>query len=188
MYNESQHPQVQYTLIQLTQSLFYYLQYKPLHDITVTQICERAGLTRRTFYRNCDEKEDLILYACDRLLEQLLANVDYTSQNSQAMYLYFFRFWYEHRVFLRCIYQCALYDLFTERFMSVCNQYTRFPLQDKALRDHPNPEKARRFNNSFLLGGMVSMLYTWAEENFKSSPENLVYSILFLVPQEFQRA
>ena len=35
-------------------------------------------------------------------------------------------------------------------------------------------------------GGLTAMLYAWAEEDFQSTPENLVHSVLFLVPQEFQ--
>ena len=82
MYNTSQNPQVQYSLPQLTRGLFYHLQHKPLNEITVTQICQQAGLARRTFYRNCENKEDLILYACDKLIETLLADVDYSSTNA----------------------------------------------------------------------------------------------------------
>jgi len=186
MYKESQSPQVQYSLLQLTQGLFYHLQHKPLRDITVAEICQQAGLTRRTFYRNCEQKEDLVLYACDQLIEQLLADVDYTSTDARAMYLHFFRFWYDHRIFLRSVYQSGLYRLFSDRFVSVCHQHTRFPLQEEALRNQPEPETARRFSNAFLLGGLTFMLYIWAEEDFRSTPEDLVHSILFLVPREFQ--
>lgn len=45
----------------------------------------------------------------------------------------------------------------------------------------------RRFNNSFLLGGLTRMLYAWAEEDFCSSVEDLINSILFLLPREYLR-
>lgn len=187
MYNTSQNPQVRYSLLQLTKSLFFYLQSKPLRDVTVTQICQRAGLTRRTFYRNCRQKEDLVLYACDWLVERLVASVDYTSSDARAMYRHFFGYWYDHRIFLRCIYRCGLFDLFAGRFVSICNSGVRFPLQDEALGKQPNPETMRRFNNSFLLGGLTRMLYAWAEEDFCSSVEDLINSILFLLPREYLR-
>ena len=188
MYNTSQNPQVQYSLPQLTRGLFYHLQHKPLNEITVTQICQQAGLTRRTFYRNCENKEDLILYACDKLIETLLADVDYSSTNAPAMYLRFFCFWYNHRVFLQSIYQSGLYHLFRDRFESVCNQRTRFPLQDEALQTQPEPERSRHFNNAFLLGGLTSMLCEWTREEFLSSSQSLVDSVLFLLPQEFRES
>ena len=184
MYNKSRNPQVQYSLPQLTRGLFYYLQHKPLHEITVSQICEQAGIARRTFYRNCQKKEDLILYACDQLIEQLLADVDYSSTDAPAMYLRFFHFWNDHQVFLRSIYLSGLYDLFAERFLSLCFQRSHFPLLDKAFQAQPEPDRARYFNNAYILGGLTSMLYAWAREDFQSSPQNLVNSILFLVPRE----
>ncbi len=103
------------------------------------------------------------------------------------MYRHFFGYWYDHRIFLRCIYRCGLFDLFAGRFVSICNSGVRFPLQDEALGKQPNPETMRRFNNSFLLGGLTRMLYAWAEEDFCSSVEDLINSILFLLPREYLR-
>ena len=183
MYKVSTNPQVQYSLPQLTQGLFYHLQFQPFDKITVSQICQQAGLTRRTFYRNCRRKEDLVYYACDVLIDRLLENVDYTGTDARAMYLHFFSFWYEHRQFLRAVYRGGLFSLFGGRFVTVCDQRTRYPLQEDSLRDHRQPETARSFSNSFVLGGLANMLLTWTQEDFLSSPEDLTESVLFLVPQ-----
>ena len=155
MYKVSTNPQVQYSLPQLTQGLFYHLQFQPFDKITVSQICQQAGLTRRTFYRNCRRKEDLVYYACDVLIDRLLENVDYTGTDARAMYLHFFSFWYEHRQFLRAVYRGGLFSLFGGRFVMVCDQRTRYPLQEDSLRDHRQPETARSFSNSFVLGGLA---------------------------------
>ena len=183
MYKVSTNPQVQYSLPQLTQGLFYHLQFQPFDKITVSQICQQAGLTRRTFYRNCRRKEDLVYYACDVLIDRLLENVDYTGTDARAMYLHFFSFWYERRQFLRAVYRGGLFSLFGGRFVKVCHQRTRYPIQEDSLRDHRQPETARSFSNSFVLGGLANMLLTWAQEDFLSSPEDLTESVLFLVPQ-----
>ena len=63
MYNRSKSPQVRYSLESLTKSFFYFMQTQKMDEISITQICEKAGLTRRTFYRNCENRQDLILYA-----------------------------------------------------------------------------------------------------------------------------
>ena len=187
MYRISTHPQVQYTLPMLTKWLFYHLQSRPIDKITIEQICQQAELSRRTFYRNCECKEDLVLYACDLLLEQLLSSVDFTSTHARAMYQNFFRFWYEHRMFLRALYQGNLFPLFAARFIESCDPQTRFPLQQYALRNHRQPEAAMRFSNAFILGGLVNMLLSWSAEDFKSSPEDLAASLLFLLPKEYRR-
>ena len=184
MYNSSSHPQVRYSLEALTKGLFLYLETDPLSNITVSQICAQAGLTRRTFYRNCSRKEDLIFYACDRLIDQLLNTVDFESENAPALYRNFFAFWREHRRFLDCIVRCDFYGYFVKRFIAVCDQKMRFPMQERAFEGQEHPDVLRRFCNSFLLGGMSRMLYAWAEEGFITTPDEITRSILFLVPAQ----
>jgi len=44
------------------------MKFKKYEEITVTDICRRAQISRRTFYRNCTSKDDLILYSADHLV------------------------------------------------------------------------------------------------------------------------
>ena len=186
MYNPSRHPQVQYSLQELTRSLFTLMQEIPFAEISVTQICEQATLARRTFYRNCDSKEDLILYACDHLSAMLLAGADLSSTDARTMYRYFFSFWYNHRTFLQMLYKQGLLNLFTERFIVYCGEQMSFPLQEESLGGRSKAAAMRDFNNSFILGGMTAMLCAWAKEGFRSSVETLVESILFLLPAKYR--
>lgn len=184
MYNCSRSPQVRYSLESLTKSFFYFLQKKPMKEISITQICDRAGMSRRTFYRNCETKEDLIIYACDRLIIALLETVDFSSEDARQLYLNFFKYWGQHKPFLRCLAEYKQYGLFVERFVQTCSRQMRFPLQEQAFREKQDVERCRFFSNSFLLGGLSRMLYAWAEEGFSSSEEELTETILFLVPRK----
>ena len=181
MYNRSLSPQVSYSLESLAKSFFYYLQKKPMKAISVTEICDRAGLSRRTFYRNCDTKEDLILYACDRLIVALLETVDFSSEDARQLYLNYFEYWGQHKMFLRCLVEYKLYGSFVERFVQNCSRQMRFPLQEQAFSKKKDVERYRFFCNSFLLGGLSRMLYAWAESDFSLSEQELTESILFLV-------
>lgn len=182
MYNPSLRPQVRYSLEALTKGLFYCLQTEPLEKITVSQICAQAGVTRRTFYRNCEKKEDLILHACDNLIRELQDTVDYNSRDALKLYRNFFSFWLKHREFLSAIVSCRFYGAFVDRYLEISTENMRFPQQEKALEGQENTESLRYFCNSFLLGGVTRMLYAWAEEGFVSSVDDLCRSILFLVP------
>ena len=182
MYNPSLRPQVRYSLEVLTKGLFYFLQSAPLEKITVSQICAQAGVTRRTFYRNCEKKEDLILFACDNLIRELQDSVDYNSRDALTLYRNFFSFWLEHREFLSAIVSCRFYGTFVERYVAISTEKMRFPQQENALEGMENTETLRNFCDSFLLGGLTRMLYAWAEEGFVSSVDDLCRSILFLVP------
>ena len=49
-----------YVVEQLTRALLALLQEKPLADISVSELCEQAGVGRTSFYRNFQEKEDIL--------------------------------------------------------------------------------------------------------------------------------
>jgi AcrR family transcriptional regulator len=44
----------------ITDALLLLMEKKPYHDISVTELCERAGVTRMSFYRNFESKEDIL--------------------------------------------------------------------------------------------------------------------------------
>ena len=183
MYNHSRNPQVQYSLEQLAKSLFYYIQRKSFDRITVTEICSRAGITRRTFYRNLDGKEDLIIFSTDYLVKSLLANVDFNCTDPLTLYNGFFSYWYEHRRYLSSLYNNGLFDLFSSEFLDICNEHLRYPLQEKSIEGTSNVESRRIYSNAFVIGGFAQMLKQWTSEGFSVSVEDVTESILFLSPK-----
>ncbi len=53
----------------LAESMHDLLEKKPVKDIRVTEICETCGVSRQTFYRNFLDKNDLINWYFDILLD-----------------------------------------------------------------------------------------------------------------------
>lgn len=184
MYKRSEKKQVRYSLKQLAGGLFYHLKYKKYEDITVTDICRKAHVSRRTYYRNCECKDDLIIYSTDHLVSELLGSVDFRETDPFKLYAGFFRYWKEHSVFLKLLYDNSLFDMFLREFIEVCNESMRYPLQEASLNNTDNKELIRRYSNAFIVGGIGQMLKEWAAEDFKSSAEDLAGSILFLAPSD----
>ena len=182
MYNHSEKKQVQYSLEHLSRGLFYHLKFKKYEEITVTDICRRAQISRRTFYRNCASKEDLVLYSTDQLVFELLELEDLRMTDSVHLYTDFFRYWEKHKAFLDILFRNALFDMFLNEFIAVCNNALRYPLQEKSLEGADDRELSRRYSNAFMIGGLGQMLKAWTEEGFASSVEEIVKSVQFLVP------
>ncbi|MBR1757099.1 MAG: TetR/AcrR family transcriptional regulator [Lachnospiraceae bacterium] len=183
MYNHSDKSQVEYSLTQLTGGLFYHLKYKKIEDITVTDICNRAKITRRTFYRNCENKTDLILYGTDRLVLEQIRKTDFSSTDYRKMYQSFFAFWGEHRRFLSILDQNNLFDLFLHEFIEVCGTYMRYPLQEETIHGSDDKEQTRLYSNAFIIGGLGLMLRHWVRNSFLPDPEELADTISFLIPK-----
>ncbi len=63
------------TKLTIANALLILLKTQPLNKITVTQITKEANLTRQTFYRNFEDKEDLVNWYFEKLcLESLERN------------------------------------------------------------------------------------------------------------------
>ena len=75
MYNTSTDKQVIYSLDSLSNSLYDLLKKKSFNDISITELCQNCNITRKTFYRNCDDLYDLIDYSIDRHMVSAMESV-----------------------------------------------------------------------------------------------------------------
>ncbi|MGX8680258.1 MAG: TetR/AcrR family transcriptional regulator [bacterium] len=55
----------------LTEALFLLLNEKPLSEITITELVEKSGVARATYYRNYQSKEDIIFTFVGEKLSEL---------------------------------------------------------------------------------------------------------------------
>lgn len=61
---------LRYTKQCLYDAFLYYLEDRPVSDITVSEICERAGISRKTFYRYYADQFGLLMRMQDDLFEE----------------------------------------------------------------------------------------------------------------------
>jgi Transcriptional regulator len=62
MFNPSKNPRVARSLDQIALATYELLKTEKLRDLTVTAIAEKAGVTRKTFYRNFGDITDVLDY------------------------------------------------------------------------------------------------------------------------------
>lgn len=67
---ETSNPVVWQSRTWLMDALAALMEEKKFEEITVVEICRRADLSRRTFYRNYSSKEDLFRSCCERLCRE----------------------------------------------------------------------------------------------------------------------
>lgn len=62
MFNKSKNPRVKRSLDKIALATYALLKTVDLRDLTVTSIATKAGVTRKTFYRNFDDVTDVLDY------------------------------------------------------------------------------------------------------------------------------
>lgn len=174
MYNQSQKPQVRYSLDSLSDALYRLMEHKPISEITVTEICREAGIARRTYYRNCQHPEDLIAYQIRKKVSSNLALVNFQCEDGPVLYRQFFEYWYDQRSFLQITFEQGFSMLFFQEFTDICNQDMDYRLLSEFLEGKSQQQTLRLFHNAFLVGGLCNLLGYWIHDGFSASVDILV--------------
>ncbi len=158
-------------------SLLQLLDKKDLKKITISELVERAGVSRAAFYRNYESKEEL--------LESIFQST--VSKITQSLEGYNFK---------TDLYQIWVY-LFKEakkeaRIISLAVDYNFEKLLTKAVyeflekrsKTQKNSQGPASYLNSFLSSAIVSVLAKWIKDGMKVPAEKMASLGLPLFPQK----
>ena len=73
----------------ITDAFFELLSQQSYDSITVTALCEKAKVGRKTFYRNFETMNDIIMYRVDHLVKDYVENQPNLNNRKQLL-IYFF--------------------------------------------------------------------------------------------------
>lgn len=184
MFNTSQNPQVIYSLSLLSDTLWSLMEKYPLKDITISEICDAAGISRNSFYRNCERKEDLVAYKIYTTIHSHLSQVDMTCTDSMFLYRNFFEYWDSNRAFLRLLHKQNLFPVFYDYFTTYCMKRLSYTFLNDFLEGEQNKSQLKHIHISFVIGGLCNVLEYWVTNQFRTSVDDLVRTLVTLSPSE----
>lgn len=145
---------------------------KRYDDISVSEICERANMPRKSFYRYFDGKDG----AMQSLLYHTMMELDVirVSQNSAERTLKedfedFFVFWKGKRDFLEAFDRSGLIGLLMESVMN--NAMDKFDEIGKYISETNLDEN--RTTLLFIVSGLMTMTINWYRTGFAESVPNM---------------
>jgi len=90
-------------------------------ELTVTAIVQEAGVGRTTFYRNFDDKADILLYQMDmnftKAYESIMTIFEKQAITERIFYKLFFSFWMTKKDLLRLILEANLFNNYQHEFL-----------------------------------------------------------------------
>ena len=160
----------------LTEALFLLLKKKPFAEISVTELCEKAGVSRLTFYRNYESREQVILDYYERSFQSYLqqfSDVEHASLRDALTDS--FRLWQEDRELTFILSDPTLsqiiYQSFAADLEAVLEQFGMGDAFDAPTK-------------SFILGGIYHTLVDQLRAERPLSPEEIVTSIAKLLSSD----
>lgn len=151
----------------ILQALLDLMQENNYDKISVSEICRKAELDRRTFYRNFDSKHDVLeQYIAQLSNEYMLEFNEINKPDKYYATLTFFRFWERHLHFIRNMQNCGLSNY-------VFDQFRRFSELQQDLLIGIKESTTTDYVLAFRIGGFWNVMLTWASNNANISPEEL---------------
>lgn len=192
-------PRAQKTRESLQTAIKDLLRIKPFSKITITDITERAGIARHTFYNHYDTKQDLLNYLVDSVLEDFFAEIGgwelFLMNPAQELsrYTAFFKAWKDNADITGLLRTSNMELVILERLKDF---FTRF-YEQKVKEEMPEVDpKFSTYVISFNAYSLVGLLKPWVETGMVDPPQRLGEFLILLtgarqrfkVVQAYQKA
>ena len=150
---------------QICDALLELMQKIPFEDITVTALCQTAGVSRRVFYHLFNSKND----ALHAMIDHNLLGSSEQDFGTRDDALRFFRYWQSQRVLLDVLQENRMTGLLLERMIE------NIMREDYELRYwlKKNGWEKERDIIIFHLSGVMGLVYRWYYSDFRESPEEM---------------
>lgn len=150
---------------QVELALLELMQKAPYESITVTQLCQSAGISRRVFYHLFNNKTD----ALHAMLDHIILSAESYRPEIPDQALRFFLYWKEQHALLDALYENQLTSLFLERMVWIVMNED-YDVRRWLRRDRSNSGKEILV---FFLSGLMGMTYNWYLSGYRKSPEEM---------------
>lgn len=147
--------------VYITEAFLFLLKKKEYKDISITEICNKAGVTRMSFYRNFESKEDILLkkvrYVTDSFLKE--SGISYKSDTISSYFIKLFTHMKQQIELCNAINKAGLIHIIKDEFDRVfLNTYR---------------QEYDEYKSVFIAGGIYNVFLFWLTDNCRDSPENL---------------
>ena len=156
----------------IVQSLVYLMRKKSFHEIKITEICKKAGVSRLSYYRNFESKEDIVLYYFSNNFEKIIGKMTMMESISyreliEILFLHFMENLEDNKLFFRdkLIYLISIStDEYMKKFLKV------------VFRDNDHDD----FILKFLQGGIMNIMIGLMTGEENHSAEDIAVRIDFI--------
>lgn len=137
------------------------LKKQGFENITITDIVKKAGVTRMTFYRNFNSKEEIIKSHLDAITDEFIKNgrILYKPNHFKEYITNIFTHLEKNRELALILYQSNILYFLKDEFDRI------FLAKAKSRNEE--------YRYAFFSGGLYNLYYYWIKNNFTETPEKL---------------
>lgn len=158
-------------------ALYALLLRKPYDEISVSDICKKANVSRVSFYHYYDKKDDIIVQFSDERFAEFFD--DFTKLEAltfEDLILEIFRYLKKNSRQLAILRYAHKENILLEQFHS----YGRYIFSNTKTTNLLG-NKDNTFLIPFLVGGLFQVIMRWLDEGMVSSPEEVAQAVFEIV-------
>ncbi|MEM7119000.1 MAG: TetR/AcrR family transcriptional regulator [Chloroflexota bacterium] len=150
------------------------LREKPFQKISVTEISERAGFARHTFYNHYETKEDILNHLVDGMLDRFFSDLDnwnfYHAKPGEDIQMVssFFQAWRDNVELVDLLKKVDIDVVLIGRLK---NQFTKFYYEQVTPGIPEAGAALGQYMISFNAYTLLGVLQPWLQDNMKYSPQ-----------------
>ncbi len=153
----------------ITNALFTLMKRKKYDDISITEITNKAGVGRVSFYRNFNSKEDIIKNWIEDTTNNFLksSDINFKKDSTKDYFIKLFNHLEKYKEESFLIYKANLIHLLKSVF------------ENKLLSIHQ--KEYDNYKSYFLAGGIFNVYYFWLINGCKESSEEIADKLVDLM-------
>ena len=176
----------QSTKERLFQSFKSLVEEKPLGKITISDITERVGVNRHTFYYHFKDERDLMSWGISQCLERTRAEAAKSGMWIDSMDMVLEKA-EEERKFILTLFHSHLKD----DFCNIVNGWS-FSIFDRIVREKAKGQNIKEQDLQFVIKiltyGLTGVVVDWLEGGMMESPKKLCEQVKTLIGEKFEGA
>lgn len=169
----------------LKTSLLKLLQKKHISKISVSELCQEAGINRTTFYRHYETPNDVLIELASDYIKDF-RSFSASANTSRELYdevVQLCRFIYHHADMAKLLIRNNTNDGITKIFQELCDDFVG---KRKILyRGAPVDDDTLRLYNNFFSVGIYTLISQWLMENIPKTPEEIANLICCSLSSNF---
>lgn len=158
-------------------ALLLLMEQKPYEDISITEIANKAGVSRMSYYRLYSSKDDILEQRCHEIFGKWLMDIKVQEiEDKYHFAVLLFQVCREHHELLETLLHARLHDLVQKNLVRYCSYLAE---------DFFHMDMEDKWTDYWIhaVSGKFSMLVgRWIETGMKESPEEMAH---FLTENEF---
>lgn len=149
-----------YVIEHINQAFFKLLEDKSINDISISEICDMAGVGRMSFYRNYQSKKDILEKHLMELIQEW--GKEFEAQGDPNYFSEsFLKHYYKYKDFYLLLYRQGLSDMIYETIRTACKL-------DEAENN------VERYVKSMVAGMIWGWIDEWLRQGMPETPDELI--------------